>query len=247
MAALRLAMWSGPRNISTAMMRAWENRPDCEVVDEPLYAAWLQLSDAEHPGREEVIAAGDTDWRRVVRELTTGPVPNNASIWYQKHMCHHLHPEMNWDWIAQLTNVLLIRSPDQVVASYVAARGTDEIVPEDVGLPQQVELFDWLVSRTGVAPPVIDSSEFLAAPEAHLRLLCEWLDIEFLADMLCWPSGPRASDGVWAKHWYDSVWRSTGFAAPSAREVRLSGQAAAVAEHCQALYQRLRSNRLRPE
>jgi hypothetical protein len=245
MPGLRLAMWSGPRNISTAMMRAWENRPDCAVSDEPLYAAWLTLSGADHPGRDEVIAAGDTDWRRVVRELTEGPVPHAATIWYQKHMCHHLHPDMSWDWIADLDNVLLLRDPDQVVASYVAARGTDEIVPEDVGLPQQIELFEWLGTRTGRPPLVIDSSEFLSAPEAHLRALCEQFDIEFLPRMLAWPSGPRASDGVWAKYWYDSVWRSTGFKTPRPRRVQLSGRAAEVAEYCRPIYQRLRSNRLR--
>lgn len=242
---LRIAMWSGPRNISTAMMRSWENRPDCHVSDEPLYAAWLALSGAGHPGREEVIAAGETDWRKVVAELTGGPVPGGHPVWYQKHMCHHLHESMEWDWIGELTNVLLIRRPDEVVASYVKARGTEDIYPEDVGLPQQIALFEWLEAQTGQAPPVIDSGEFLADPERHLRALCKWLDIEFLPAMLSWPPGPRESDGVWAKYWYDSVQRSTGFAPPNSREISLTGRATEVAETCQPLYRRLYARRLR--
>ena len=242
---LRIAMWSGPRNISTAMMRSWENRPDCHVCDEPLYAAWLELSGADHPGRDEVIEAGETDWRKVVADLTCGPVPGGHSIWYQKHMCHHLDEAIELDWIAELTNVFLIRRPDEVVASYVRARGTEDIVPEDVGLPQQIMLFDWLEKTTGHLPPVIDSGDFLADPEGHLRALCQWLDIDFLPAMLSWPPGPRESDGVWAKYWYDAVQRSTGFARPKHREISLSGRAAEVAEFCRPLYQRLYAHRLR--
>lgn len=241
---LRIAMWSGPRNISTAMMRSWENRPDCMVSDEPLYAAWLALSGADHPGREAVIAAGQRDWRRVVADLTGGPVPGARAIWYQKHMCHHLDPAIGLDWIAGLTNVFLIRRPDEVVASYVRARGTEDITPEDVGLPQQTLLFDWLENATGKLPPVIDSTEFLANPEAHLRALCEWLGIDFRPEMLVWPAGPRDSDGVWAKYWYDAVWRSTGFSAPAPRKITLSGRAAEVAELCWPLYERLHAHKL---
>lgn len=238
-------MWSGPRNISTAMMRSWENRPDCHVSDEPLYAAWLSLSGAAHPAREEVIAAGEADWQVVVRQLTRGPVPGGCPIWYQKHMCHHLHDSIPLDWIAELANVLLIRRPDEVVASYVRARGTDDIVAEDVGLPQQVMLFDWLERSTGLAPPVIDSADFLAAPGDHLQALCRWLGVEFRPQMLAWPAGPRATDGVWAKYWYDSVWRSTGFVAPEPRTIDLQGRAAEVAESCRPLYRRLYQHRLR--
>ncbi len=237
-------MWSGPRNISTAMMRAWENRPDCEVSDEPLYAAWLCLSGADHPGRDEIIATGESNWRKVTADLTRGPVPGGHPIWYQKHMCHHLDRSMELDWIAELTNVLLIRPPEEVVASYVRARGTESIVAEDVGLPQQVMLFDWLEQTTGRPPPVIDSGDFLRDPEWHLRALCDWLGIEFRPEMLAWPPGPRGSDGVWAKYWYDAVQQSTGFAAPKTRTISLSGRAAAVSEHCRPLYRRLFAQRL---
>ena len=208
---LRIAMWSGPRNISTAMMRAWENRGDCAVSDEPLYAHYLAATGADHPGRDEVIASGETDWRRVVADLL-GPVPDDQPVWYQKHMTHHLLPGMDRDWIDSLTNILLIRDPAEVVASYLRARGT--VSAEEIGLPQQSELFQRLCDRHGHAPPVIDAGEFLRDPEGHLRAVCALLGISFTARMLQWPAGPRASDGVWAPHWYHAVWRSTGFEAP---------------------------------
>ena len=239
---LRIAMWSGPRNLSTAMMRAWENRGDCAVSDEPLYAHYLHATGLDHPAREEVIAAGDTDWRRVTRALSQGPVPGGCAIWYQKHMSHHLLPPIDEAWVAKLHNVLLIRDPRQVIASYVKSRAS--VTPEDIGLPQQVRLYARLASL-GSPPPVIDAGAFLHAPEAHLRALCDWLGIEFSARMLRWPAGPRASDGIWAPHWYAHVRASTGFEAPAPREIALAGEAAAVAEACLPHYRRLHALRIR--
>jgi hypothetical protein len=238
---LRVAMWSGPRNISTAMMRAWENRGDCAVSDEPLYAHYLARTGLDHPGREDVIAQGETDWRHVVDTLL-GPAPGAAPVWYQKHMTHHLLPDIDRAWIARLRNVLLIRDPREVVASYVKSRAT--VTAEDIGLPQQVALYDAL-SAAGHAPPVIDAGDFLRNPEGYLRALCGWLGIDFTPRMLHWPTGPRDSDGVWAPHWYAHVWASTGFEAPIARDVELSEGAAAIAEQCQAHYQRLHAERMR--
>jgi hypothetical protein len=238
---LRIAMWSGPRNISTAMMRAWENRDDCSVSDEPLYAAFLAATGLDHPGREEIIASGETDWRRVTRDLL-GPVPGGRPIWYQKHMSHHLLPEMATQWVSGLSNVFLIRDPVEVVASYLKSRA--EVTPQDIGLPQQGELFDRLCDAMGEAPPVIDAGEFLRAPEAHLRALCGRLGIEFSGRMLSWPAGPRASDGIWAPHWYDAVWKSTGFEPWRARESGLQGGFGAVAEACRPVYERLRQHRM---
>lgn len=241
MKPLRIAMWSGPRNISTAMMRAWENREDCTVSDEPLYAAFLADTGLDHPGREEIIAGGETDWRRVTRDLL-GPVPGGKPIWYQKHMSHHLLPEMATEWVFGLSNVFLIRDPVEVVSSYLKSRA--EVTPEDIGLPQQGELFDLLCDAKGEAPPVIDAGDFLRAPEAHLRALCQRLGIEFSSRMLSWPAGPRASDGIWAPHWYDAVWKSTGFEPWRARESGLKGEFAAVAEACRPVYERLRQHRM---
>lgn len=239
---LRIAMWSGPRNISTAMMRAWENRGDCHVSDEPLYAHYLAATGLDHPAREEVIAAGDTDWQRVAAALG-GDAPAGQPLWYQKHMSHHLLPGMGHEWIHRLRNVFLIRDPAEVVASYVKARAT--VTPGDIGVPQEERLFDELCDRTGVAPPVIDAGEFLKAPEPHLRALCGLLGINFSTRMLAWPAGPRASDGVWAPHWYAAVWRSTGFEPWQPRAPELHGEAARVADACRAGYERLYAHRLR--
>ncbi|MEO5596410.1 MAG: hypothetical protein ABIQ97_04630 [Lysobacteraceae bacterium] len=239
---LRIAMWSGPRNISTAMMRAWENRGGCAVSDEPLYAAYLATTGSDHPMRDEVISAGDTNWRSVVRTLT-GPAPNGEPIWYQKHMTHHLLPGMDRDWIGQLANVLLIRDPREVVASYLKAR--DTVTPDDIGLPQQAELYDQL-EASGTTPPIIDAADFLRAPEAHLRTLCDLFDIPFTEHMLHWPAGSRDSDGVWAPHWYAQVWRSTAFEpAPVKREVRLDARGQRVAEACMPHYRRLHALRMK--
>ena len=180
-------------------------------------------------------------WRSVVAALT-GPAPDGAPVWYQKHMTHHLLPHIEHGWIHGLRNLLLIRDPREVVASYVKSRA--QVEPDDIGLRQQVDLYEELADA-GTAPPVIDSGDFLRAPEAHLRAVCEWLGIGFDAGMLQWPQGPRASDGIWAPHWYAHVWGSTGFEAPQPRNIELSEDAARVAEACRPHYQRLHALRLR--
>jgi Sulfotransferase domain len=241
-APLRLAMWSGPRNISTAMMRAWENRGDCMVSDEPLYAHYLAHTRSDHPGADEVIAQGDTDWQRVVAALT-GPLPEARAIWYQKHMSHHLLPHIGHDWIHGLSNVFLIRDPVDVVASYIKSRAT--VTAEDIGLEQEARLFDEVAQRLGAAPPVIDANDFLKDPEAHLRALCTHFGIAFTERMLSWPAGPRASDGVWAPYWYAAVWRSTGFETWSPRARQLTGAAAKAAEDARPWYEHLYQYRLK--
>lgn len=205
---LRLAVWSGPRNISTAMMRSWEHRPDCAVIDEPLYAHYLAQTGLDHPGRELVLASQETDWRKVATALL-GPVPEGRAIWYQKHMTHHLLPHIERDWLLGLTHVFLIRDPRDVLISYIKSR--PHVTAEDLGLLQQLELFRWITQATDTRPPVLDAAEFLKAPEAQLSRLCSELGIEFMPRMLRWPAGARASDGVWAPFWYEGVVRSTGF------------------------------------
>jgi hypothetical protein len=239
---VRIAMWSGPRNLSTAMMRAWENRGDCAVSDEPFYAHYLAESGLEHPLREDIIATGETDWRTVA-EAMTGPIPDGRPLWYQKHMCHHMLPHIGHEWMRGLRHAFLIRDPAEVVASYLRSR--DTVSEEDIGLPQEVRLFDEVCDRFGEAPPVIDADEFLHDPEAQLRALCAHFGIPWTAAMLQWPAGPRASDGIWAPHWYAAVWNSTGFEPPQAREIELDGEAARVADACRPLYERLHRHRLR--
>jgi hypothetical protein len=230
---LRIAMWSGPRNISTAMMRAWENRGDCAVSDEPLYAAYLSNTQADHPGRAEVIAAGESDYKKVVSHLL-GDAPEKRCIWYQKHMTHHLLAHYDRGWIPKLSNILLIRDPAEVVASYVKSRA--QVSAADIGVPQQRKLFDEITAATGSPPPIIDATDFLRAPGKYLTALCTHLGIEFTDRMLHWPAGRRATDGVWAPYWYAAVEASTGFEAWRAQENALSGLAADVAESCRADY-----------
>jgi hypothetical protein len=231
---VRLAVWSGPRNISTALMRSWENRPDCRVIDEPLYAYYLAETGLDHPGREEVIAAGQTSWPAVVTELTA-PVDG---IYYQKHMTHHLLPQLPRDWIGSLTNVLLIRDPAEVVASYVRSRA--HVAAEDIGLVQQGELYDQL----GGVTPVIDAADFLRDPEGYLRWLCRYIEVDFTPTMLHWPAGPRGSDGVWAPYWYRAVRASTGFEPYRPREVALHGAALEAAQRSQPDYALLHAVRV---
>jgi hypothetical protein len=235
-------MWSGPRNISTAMMRAWENRGDCVVSDEPLYAAYLAATGLDHPGRDEVIGAGDTDPLHVIKTLL-GPIPDGRPIWYQKHMSHHLLPGMAHEWIHSLSNVFLIRDPAEVVASYLKSRST--VTPADIGVVQQDELFNELAERSGKIPLVIDAEDFLQAPDRYLREICARLGIAFSGRMLHWPAGPRESDGVWAPYWYDAVWKSTGFEPWRPRVVRLDAEAERVAGACRLAYEHLREHRLR--
>ncbi|MDQ3352079.1 MAG: HAD family hydrolase [Actinomycetota bacterium] len=235
-----LSMWSGPRNISTAMMRAWENRPDCFVVDEPLYAAYLQATRLDHPGRDEIIAAGETDWRAVADWLL-GATPDGSPIFFSKMMTHHLIPQVGREWIASLRNVLLIRDPREVVASYVRSRASCE--PADVGVLQQAELYDELV-EAGVDVPIIDAADFLRDPRRYLTWLCEWLDVTMTESMLSWPIGPRASDGVWAPHWYAAVVASTGFEPWRPREILLDAHDEEVVEECRGAYERLHGRRL---
>jgi hypothetical protein len=229
-------MWSGPRNISTAMMRAWENRPDTVVVDEPLYAAYLLRTGLDHPAREAVIASQPTDPDEVVRALRED---DSAPVHYAKHMTHHLLPDMALDWVSGFRNVLLIRDPREVVASYVQSREACE--PDDIGLPQQMRLIGVLPEDT----PVIDAGDFLRDPEGHLRWLCDWLGIGFTDRMLHWPPGPRDSDGVWAPHWYDAVAASTGFEPWRPRTVELNAHDEAVAEACRPAYEQLYERRVR--
>lgn len=241
MGATRIAMWSGPRNISTAMMRSWENRADTAVWDEPLYGVYLHATGSPHPGAAAVIAAQGSDWREVVARIT-GPVPDGKPVFYQKHMTHHLLPFIDRAWLGAVTNCFLIRDPREVLLSYRKRRETATL--EDLGLPQQVEIFDWVVARNGAVPPVLDARDVLEDPERMLRLLCERLELAFTPRMLTWPAGPRASDGVWAPHWYDAVIRSTGFAPYRPRTAAVPAELEPVVAAGLPLYERLHAQRL---
>jgi hypothetical protein len=239
--AVRVAMWSGPRNLSTAMMRAWENRPDTMVVDEPFYAAFLARTGIDHPGRDQVLAAGPTDRDEALARLHE-PLPDGVSVHYAKQMAHHLADDEDLGWTLPFRNLLLIRDPFEVVASYVRSR--EQCEPADIGLLQQQRLAAFW-DADGTAAPVVDAGDFLRDPEGYLRWTCDWLGIGFTDRMLAWPAGPRDSDGVWAPYWYAAVQASTGFEAWRPREIDLSPHDAAVAETCRPAYEHLHARRVR--
>ncbi|HET6631291.1 MAG TPA: hypothetical protein VFG73_01105 [Rhodanobacteraceae bacterium] len=236
-------MWSGPRNISTAMMRAWENRDDTEVIDEPFYAHFLQATGLQHPGRTDVLRAHSTDAAEVAAMLTAAP-PADKPIWYQKHMTQHMLPDMPLDWLDRVTNCFLIRDPARVAASFTIQR--PDAAAWELGFEQQARLFDHLCDRLGRAPPVIDAADVLAQPRAALSALCAALGVGFSERMLHWPPGPRASDGVWAPHWYAAVHRSTGFAPRATQPPTLTDFQRRLAAACQPHYRKLAAFRLAP-
>jgi len=212
---VRIAMWSGPRNISTAMMRSFGNRPDCAVIDEPFYAAYLAATGLDHPMRADVLAAQPHDPDQVATTLV-GDAPGGAAVFYQKHMTHHMLQHFDLGWMAQCRNVFLIRHPARVVASYRRKRTAPTLA--DIGFARQADLFARECDRLGAPPPVIDADDVLENPRALLEILCDVLQIPFSERMLTWPPGRRDTDGVWAPHWYEAVERSTGFQAPEARQ-----------------------------
>jgi hypothetical protein len=234
-------MWSGPRNISTAMMRVWSNRDDTLVVDEPFYAYYLRATGKTHPGADKVIARGETDWRNVVAHLT-GQIPNGKQIFFQKQMTHHLLPEVDREWLTDVTNCFLIRDPREVITSYLKKR--EDFALEDLGFVQQADLFDFVRARTNSVPPVVDAREVLQNPERMLRLVCDATGIKFSNSMLSWAPGLRETDGIWAKYWYAEVAKTTSFQPyrPSAAEVPPSF--CEIYERCRECYERLSAYRL---
>lgn len=237
----RIAMWSGPRNISTAMMRAWGNRPDTFVCDEPLYAHYLLRTGLDHPGREDVIAHHESDWRKVVGWLT-GPVPEGRRIFYQKHMAHHLLPVIDRDWLDRLTHAFLIREPREMLTSLI--RNLPHATLADTGLPQQVELLELIETRTGRTPPILDARDVLREPRRTLGALCDALGVPFDDAMLSWPPGRRDTDGIWAPHWYANVERSTGFEPYRPKPDPVPPEHTGLLNACTPLYQRLFEKRL---
>jgi hypothetical protein len=203
-----IAMWSGPRNISTAMMRSWGSRADTVVHDEPFYAHYLTRTEHDHPGAEEVIAAYSTDWQTIVQQITA-PLPSGKTIYYQKHMTHHMLEHISLSWMLQMDNCFLIREPRQVIASFSKVIAEPKL--DQIGFPRQLELFRYVRQQTGKIPPVIDAADVLRDPRGTLSRLCAVLELPFDEAMLKWEAGKRATDGVWAKYWYAAVEQSTGF------------------------------------
>lgn len=230
----RIAMWSGPRNISTAMMRAWENRADTFVTDEPFYACYLWSTGMDHPGRDEIIASQSTEWTQIANDCNTLIQPDCA-VHYQKHMTQHMLPQFELDWLTSLVNVFLIRSPAEVVSSYAKAR--PDLTATDLGFEQQHRLYQHVVEKIDPDPLVISADSVLQNPADAMKAICDKADIKFDNNMLSWPAGKRESDGVWAPHWYKNVENSTGFATQEKRALKLDPQQLKIAERCQPYYE----------
>ncbi|MFY0616037.1 HAD family hydrolase [Shimia sp.] len=205
---MKIAMWSGPRNLSTAMMYAFGNRSDCAVVDEPFYAAYLAMTGIDHPMRSEILASQDQDPKMVAAGLTDAN-PDGKTHYYQKHMTQHMIEGVPRDWMREVKNVFLLRHPARVIASYAAKRENPTLT--DIGFPQQAELMQ-MVAGWGQTPVVVDSHDIREDPQDVLEKMCDAIGLDFHEAMLNWPKGGHKDDGVWAKHWYGAVWNSTGFA-----------------------------------
>ena len=235
-----IAMWSGPRNVSTALMYSFAQRADTAVWDEPYYAAWLKATGEPHPMAADIIAAGPADPAAVADRILGDPAP----VHYQKHMAHHMLADFDLArWFDRATHAFLIRPPAQVLASYTAKY--ERVSLDLIGLPQQLDLFNRAADKLGKAPPIIRGEDIQRRPEAALKALTAALDLDFDPAMLAWPKGPKPYDGVWAKHWYDRAWASDAFAPPtSSPDAKLSPPVRAVADEAEAIYVGLETHAL---
>jgi len=233
---IRIAMWSGPRNISTAMMRSFENRPDTVVEDEPFYAHYLVETGVDHPCRIETIESQENDWDKVSHRLVS-EIPNGRTVWYQKHMGQHNVDGCDLSWTKKLVNCFLIRDPKEVISSF--SKKFKLTSSDQLGFTQQLHLFEKLKNETSQSPIVIDSKDVLMNPRKTLSILCEKIGIPFMDEMLTWPLGPRKSDGVWAKHWYQNVEASTGFISFSEKQIEVSNKYSDILNECMDAYRLL--------
>ncbi len=233
----RISVWSGPRNISTALMYSFAQRGDTRVFDEPLYGHYLSRDDARyyHPGADEIVRSMETDGEKVVHDVLLGE--HDKPVLFFKNMTHHL-VGLDWGFLERLDNVLLTRNPREVVLSF--SRNVHHPSLKDTGFAAQAELYRSLRER-GYDPPVLDAKEVLLNPAGVLSKLCERLGIPFETGMLQWPAGARPEDGVWAKHWYASVHRSTGFHPYRENHIELEDHLERLAEECRPHYEQLRA------
>jgi len=232
----RIAMWSGPRNISTALMRSFENRMDTTVIDEPFYAYYLYKTGLNHPGKKEILASQSTDWNKV-KDMLVGPIPEEKSIWYQKHMAQHNLDGCDLSWTRKVTNCFLIRDPVEVIHSYSKRFPINN--PLLLGFIQQAELFKIILEQTGRIPPVLDAKDILMNPRHMLTKLCTTIGIRFSNNMLSWVAGPRRSDGIWAPYWYKEVEISTGFKPFRKKKIQISDKQRDLLEKCLPAYKYL--------
>ena len=238
---IRIAMWSGPRNISTAMMRSFENRPDTVVDDEPFYAHYLLKTRVDHPLREQTIASQEHDWY-IISERLTSDIPNGKTTWYQKHMAQHNLPGYDLEWTKKMVNCFLIRDPREVILSFQSKFDITSAL--QLGFMQQLELFNKLKDETGKIPPVINAKDVLTDTVETLKILCVMLGIPFRDEMLLWPRGPRKNDGVWGKYWYKNVEVSTGFQQYQEKEGKIPNNLKDIYQECCDAYMEINSYKI---
>jgi len=239
-ATLRLNLWCGPRNVSTALMYSFRQRPDTRVVDEPLYAHYLTHSDAVHPGTTDIIGSMASDIERVLANVVLAPSDRPVVVF--KQMAHHLVPSVPLDFLDECTNVLVIRDPVEVLTTIV--RQLPQPTMRDIGIARQVELYDDLRGR-GQDPAVIDARFLLEDPAGVLQQLCRHVGLEWDDRMLSWPAGPKPEDGVWASHWYQNAHASTGFAPYSPKSEPIPEPVRTLAAEAAELYAELAHRALR--
>lgn len=240
---IRIAMWSGPRNISTAMMRSWENRQDTAVVDEPFYACFLTASGKPHPMHDEVLASQKHNWKEVIAGQLSAPLSENEVIQYQKQMTHHMIGEIELNWFQSIRHAFLIRHPGDALHSYneKMAQATEA----DLGYKRQRELYDLACSCSDTPVPIVDAKDVLTDPENILRKLTAELGVGFDSNMLAWPAGKRATDGAWADHWYNKVFESTGFIPFKEKRYTLPVEQNELVSECMPHYEYLHKRRLK--
>ena len=238
---IRIAMWSGPRNISTAMMRSWESRADTFVIDEPYYAYYLSQTDLDHPGRDDVLREGELDFGKVSRGLIND-TNGDCSIYYQKHITHHLLDSIDREWMESVTNCFLIRDPKDMIISY--SRVHPDLNMHLLGLEEQREIFEYVKKMTGENPPIIDSKDVLMNPRGILGKFCDRVGVAFSEEMLSWPRGARDTDGNWGKYWYKNVINSTGFNEYKPKTEEVPERYIALYEESYKLYQDLHKRRI---
>ena len=235
---MKIAMWSGPRNISTALMRSFENRKDTFVSDEPFYAYFLKESGEDHPARKEILNEQSSDWA-TVSKILTGDIPNKKPIWYQKHMAHHIFKYSDLTWIKNVTNLFLVRDPKEVIVSYQKRFPLTSHL--QLGYNQQVQIAKTIADFTGDFPIVINAKDVLMNPKKVIMMICDMININFEVEMLSWPSGKRDSDGVWAPHWYSEVEKTTAFQPYSQKNVVLDSKWKDIYNSCMTDYEFLNS------
>ena len=234
---MKIACWSGPRNISTALMRSWSSRSDSFVSDEPFYACYLKEQQLKHPMYKEIIEHYPNKYEDVIRSLTS-EIPNGKEHWYQKHMAHHLIDLNNIDWIEKFQNCILIRHPKDVINSYIKKNKLRKV--EDLGYPQQYQIIQYLQDK-GIVPIVIDSNILLNNPKNILSKWCDHINIKFDTSMLSWSRGSKSTDGIWWEHWYENVIDSTHFTHFKKKDIKIDQEFYPIYKESLEIYKKMYS------